>query len=223
MKWKLIVDVMMTGTLLFLMPYELVGRMAHEWLGTWMFVLFVLHHILNRKWTGNLLKGKYPPVRVVQTALAALVLLSMLGSMVSGVLLSRYVFAFLDIRGAAAFARNLHMLCAYWGFVWMSLHLGFHWNMMTGMAGKMFGKTSRAGKWISRAAALAVAGYGAYAFYKRQIGGYMLLRIQFVFFDFEEPLIFFILDYMAVMGCLVFIGHYLCEGLRNMKKGEKKS
>lgn len=221
-KKKLVVDILMTGCLLFLMPYELVGPMAHEWIGMGMFLLFVLHHILNRKWTGSLMKGKYAPIRIVQTVLAALVLVSMLGSMVSGVLMSRYVFAFLDIRGAASFARNLHMFCAYWGFAWMSLHLGLHWSMMTGIAGKIFGKPSSAKKWAIRAVGLAIAGYGAYAFWKRQIGSYMLLKIQFVFFDFEEPIIFFILDYMAVMGMFVFIGHYFCESLRRAGKINKK-
>ena len=24
----------------------------------------------------------------------------------------------------------MHILCAYWGFVCMSLHLGFHWSMI---------------------------------------------------------------------------------------------
>ena len=51
-------------------------------------------------------------------------------------------------------------------------------------------------------------------FVKREIGSYMLLRIQFVFFNFEEPLIFFLLDYAAVMGLFVFIGHYLTEILK---------
>ena len=34
------------------------------------------------------------------------------------------------------------MLSAYWGFVLMSVHLGFHWSMMMGMAKKFFPKPS---------------------------------------------------------------------------------
>lgn len=217
-KIKIIIDVLMTAALLFLMPYELVGEVAHEWIGGGMFVLFVLHHIINRKWTGNFLKGKYTPLRMVQTALVLLVLVSILGSMISGIILSRHVFAFLNITGAASFARNIHMICAYWGFVWMSLHLGLHWSMMIGMAGKMFEKPSAIRKWIARAAALTIVGYGIYGFVKRDIGSYMMMQVHFVFFDYEEPLIFFILDYMAAMGLFVFIGHYFCEGLKRLGK-----
>lgn len=31
--------------------------------------------------------------------------------------------------GVAVLMENVHMICAYWGFVMMALHLGFHWNM----------------------------------------------------------------------------------------------
>ena len=89
---------------------------------------------------------------------------------------------------------------------------------MIGMAGKMFEKPSAIRKWIARAVALTIAGYGIYAFVKRDIGSYMMMQVHFVFFDYEEPLIFFILDYMAAMGLFVFIGHYFCEGLKRLGK-----
>ncbi|MDO4325839.1 MAG: DUF4405 domain-containing protein [bacterium] len=211
---KICVDIGMTLALLLLMTYELIGQAAHEWLGMGMFVLFVAHHILNDKWTANLLKGRYTPLRIWQTLLVVLVLLNMIGSMVSGVILSRHVLAFLPISKGRSFARSLHMVCAYWGFVWMSLHLGLHWSMMMAMARKVFSTSSPARTWILRTLALAIAGYGAYAFLKRDIGSYMFLRIEFVFFDFEEGLIFFLLDYLAVMGLFVCIGHYFAEILK---------
>lgn len=213
MIWKIVVDIGMTLILLLLMTYELIGQAVHEWIGIGMFLLFVLHHILNANWSKNLRRGKYTPLRIVQTALVVLVLLSMAGSMVSGVILSRHAFSFLPIRGGRSFARSLHMVSAYWGLVFMSLHLGFHWQMMIGMAGRLWEKTSLCSKWLGRLAAFAIAVYGLYAFMKRGIGSYMILKNQFVFFDFEEPLLFFLIDYMAVMGLFVFLGHYSCKGL----------
>ena len=56
---KIVVDIGMTVMLLLLMTYELIGEAAHEWLGIGMFVLFVIHHILNRKWSRSVFKGKY--------------------------------------------------------------------------------------------------------------------------------------------------------------------
>lgn len=125
---KITVDMAMTAVLLLLMTYERIGQAAHEWLGIGMFVLFVLHHILNGKWCKALLKGKYTMLRILQTALVAAVLFCMLGSMISGMMLSRYAFVFLPINSGHSIARMLHMLSAYWGFVFMSLHQRHHYS-----------------------------------------------------------------------------------------------
>lgn len=218
---KLAVDIGMTVGLLLLMAYELVGQAAHEWIGIGMFVLFMIHHILNGSWSRNILKGRYNPVRMMQTGIVLLILCAMAGCMISGVILSRHVLSFLPIKGGRSFARNLHMISAYWGFVLMSIHLGLHWSMMMGMAKKLFPKPSAVRKWICRILALVVAGYGIYAFIKRDIGDYMLLRSHFVFFDYGEPLVFFYLDYVAVMGLFIFIGHYVCAGIRTIGSGRK--
>lgn len=214
---KIVIDVAMTVLLLLLMAYSLVGEAAHEWLGVAMFLLFVTHHVLNSGWCRSLFKGRYPPLRVFQTALVLLVLIFMVGSMASGVVLSRYVFD-LNVRGLSSLAHSVHMLCAYWGFAAMSLHLGLHWNMMLSMAGKMTKRPSARRKWLLRALAALIVLYGAYAFYRRDFWNYMLLRYHFVFFDFEEPLALFLLDYVAVMGLFVCVGHYAAKGLRKLQQ-----
>ena len=89
MMLKMGIDLVMTVLLLCQMAYILVGETVHEYLGTAMFVLFILHHLLNRNWYRSLKKGRYGAVRILQTAVNTLVLLCMLGLMVSGVILSR--------------------------------------------------------------------------------------------------------------------------------------
>ena len=44
---KIIIDILMTLALLCLMGYQLCGDAAHEWVGAGMFLLFIVHHILN--------------------------------------------------------------------------------------------------------------------------------------------------------------------------------
>lgn len=219
--FKIAVDIGMTAVLLLLMAYGMVGEALHEWLGAGIFVLFVIHHILNGKWSRNVLKGNYTPMRIVQTFLAAAALLAMAGSMVSGVILSRHVFSFLPIQGGRSFARNLHMVSAYWGLVVLSLHLGIHWGMMMGMAKQLVKKPLPACRRLLQGMACLIAGYGIYAFLKREIGSYMLLKSHFVFFDFEEPLALFLMDYIAVMGLFVWIGHYIYQFI--LKKWNRKS
>lgn len=214
---KISIDILMTAVLLLLMAYSLVGEALHEWLGIGLFVLFILHHVLNSAWSRNLFKGKYTPFRILQTVLVVLALGSMLGSMVSGIVLSRHALAFLPITGGQSWARTLHMLSAYWGFTFISLHLGLHWSMMMGMAKRMWGKPSTVRSWIVRSIGFLIAGYGVYAFIRREIGSYMFLKNQFVFFDFNEPLILFLIDYIAVMGLFVFIGHYIAKVVLTFK------
>lgn len=218
---KIGIDLAMTVLLMLLMAFELIGRTAHEWFGTGMLVLFLVHHILNRKWSAHLLKGKYTPFRVLQTLLVLLVLASILGSMISGIVLSRHVFDFLPISGGRGWARTLHLLSAYWGFAFMSLHLGLHWNTMTGMAGRAVRKPSEIRGKLLKALGFVIAVYGVYAFLKRELADYMFLRSEFVFFDFEEPLILFYVDYIAIMGLFIWIGHYLAKALRGRREKRK--
>ncbi|MDO4339598.1 MAG: DUF4405 domain-containing protein [Eubacteriales bacterium] len=215
---RMAVNLGMVVLLMLLMAFELVGREAHEWIGMAMFVLFVIHHILNRKWLKNTYKGKYTLYRVVQTALVFLIFLTMAGSMISGIWISREVFDFLPHRSGYRFAQNLHMLSAYWGFILMALHLGFHWAGILGMVKKAFGELSDVQVWIMRIVGLGIAGYGIYAFYNREIGSYMFLQIEFVFYNLEEPIFFFFLDYLAVMCLFIWIGYYLSKAVRRSNR-----
>lgn len=215
---KIGIDIAMTIALLLLMAYQLIGEEAHEWIGILMFLFFVVHHFLNRAWSRNIIRGKYNARRICQILLVILILLCMIGSMVSGIVLSRYVFAPLNINSGTSWARSLHMLCAYWGFVLMSIHLGFHWNMMIAMAGKLTQKGPKGIGMALRIIAVAIAIYGAIAFVKRDIWNYITLRNHFAFYDFSEPVIFFLLDYLAVMGLFVFAGHYLSKVLWKLEK-----
>lgn len=213
MKVKISIDAAMTLALLLLMAYGLVGEAAHEWLGMGMFALFVAHHILNRKWLLAVGKGKYTPIRMVQTALVGIIFLSMSGSMISGIVLSRHVFAFLPKHGGYELAQQVHILCAYWGFICMSLHLGFHWSMMLAMARKHLQPSSMR-TWSLRLIGWFWAAYGMFAFRRRGVSLYLLLRSHFVFYDYTEPLVRFLLDYLAVMSLFVLAGYWLARALR---------
>ena len=214
---KLAVDAAMTVLLLLLMAFELVGRAAHEWIGVGMFFAFLLHHLLNRGWTKRLFQGKYTPYRILQTAVAALVFLAMMGSFVSAVFISQEVFAFLPIRQGMALGRTVHLLCAYWGYLLLSLHLGLHWGMLLAVAARKLSPSSRR-RVVLNILGGAVALYGVFALFKRQIPTYLFLQSQLAFFNFDEPLALFFLDYLAVMATFVWLGHTLTKAIRRFGK-----
>ena len=213
LKIKIAVDAAMSVSMLLLMAYGLVGEAAHEWIGMGMFALFVAHHVLNRRWIQAVPRGRYTPLRIVQTALIGLIFLCMVGSMISGIVLSRHVFAFLPRHGGYNLAQQVHILCAYWGFICMSLHLGFHWSMMLAMARKHL-QPSKIRTWALRIAGYSFAAYGAVTFVRRDVGLYLLLKSHFVFFDYTEPLVRFLLGYLAVMSLFVLAGYWLARALR---------
>ena len=94
-KIRIVVDILMTVLLPLLMAYSLIGELFHEIIGTVIFVLFIVHHILNRKWYATLFKGKYTARRAFQTALDYLLLIVMILQPVSGILMSKHLFTFL--------------------------------------------------------------------------------------------------------------------------------
>ena len=218
MKIKIIIDFLMTILLLLLMAFQITGQEFHEWFGAGMLVLFLAHNILNYKWYKNILKGRYNSVRVLQTVVNFTVLLSMLCLAYSGIVMSHYVFGFVFISGQMALVRQMHMAASYWGFILMSVHLGFHWSMVVGMVKKTVRdrEMPKGIPWIFRIIAVAVAVYGAGCFYKADIVSYMFLKNQFVFFDFEQTAVSVFSEYIAMMGLWVLIGYYSMKGMSKL-------
>lgn len=214
---KIAVDIAMTILFIVLMAYHVTGNKLHEWLGAALFLLFILHHILNLKWYGGIFKGKYTASRVLMTAINFLLFASMAGMMISGVLLSREVFGFLNLR-AGMFGRRLHMVSTAWGFCFMAAHLGLHW----GMAVRAAKKIPTRGKWtviLARGIAVILSCYGVYAFCSRQIMERMFLLMEYAFFDYEEPAVLFFADYISILIFFAALSYYLAKLLRK-KKGE---
>lgn len=213
-KWRMLVDSLMVVLIPLLMAYSLIGETAHEWLGVMMSLLFVGHCLLNFYWFKGLVKGRWTALRIYQTIVNILLLLCTLGLIISGIALSRTVFSFLPIEGGGSWGRTLHLLTSYWGFVLMSFHLGQHWSMILNRV-----RRSAKRPVILRVLAVAFAGYGIIAFIKREIGTYMTLQNTFVYFDFGEPVFFFFIDYIAIMGLFVFLGYYVTSALKWLNKG----
>ena len=205
---RILVDGGMVMLLPLLMAYSLVGETAHEYLGIGMFLLFVIHHILNIAWWKNLLRGKYTPIRIVGTVLNIALAIIMLALPVSGIILSRHLFLFLHLGGTSA-ARTVHLLASYWGLVLMSPHAGMHGSMMMGMIRKATNmqQTSKIRIWSLRIIVVLLAVCGVHAFLKKEISSYLFLRKQFVFIDFSQLIVWTLIDYLLVSILFIIIGY----------------
>ena len=212
-------DIGMVILLPLLMAYSLIGEQFHEIIGTVMTVLIVIHLIQNRKWLGAIFKGRYNARRVFQTILDLLLLIFMVLQPVSGILMSRHLYTFIQVPGVSSLMRQIHMTLAYWGFVLMSIHAGTHLQ-------PLFRKLWNKGKAVKAAndiLSVLICMYGVYAFIKRQIPSYMFLRTMFAFFDFSEVRLFFFLDYLAIMFLFMSLGCLAVYVLsKNTMKGKGK-
>ena len=214
MKMKTAADILMTAALPVLMCYSIVGETAHEVIGIAMFALFILHHILNFGWIKSLFKGKYDLRRIVNTAVNALVFLCMIGLMYSGIVISKHVFTFVNI-GGAMFARTVHMLCAYWGLVLMSVHLGMHISQMVARM-----KLKNNGLiWSLRIISGMVGAVGIYEFISLKFTDYLFGKVQFAFIDTNASAVLTALQYLSVMVLFAYIG-YMVQSILKKKRTE---
>ena len=221
---KILVDLAMTVLLLFQMGYHLWGERTHEWTGAVLFLLFLLHQLLNRSWYKSLFHGKYTPLRIFWLVVDLLVLAAMATQLYSGIILSRYVFRFLPIHRGMALARRLHILGAYWGYLFIGLHLGLHWGaMLKGIKKRFPVAKSSFSPLLLRLAGLAAAVYGAFVLWKRNLAENLFLKSEFVFLDYEESRLLFFLDYLAMAALCVFIAHYLAAGLRLLASRKERT
>ena len=212
-KTRIIIDLSMTVLLPMLMAYALIGEKFHEIAGTLMFGLFIAHNIMNRSWYLALFKGRYTARRIFQTVLNSLLLIFMLLQPVSGILMSKHLYTFIQIPGVSATAREIHLCLAYWGFVLMCLHAGTH---LSAPLEKL--KRNRKSIWTVTAGILsAVSLYGCYAFLKRKLADYMFLKSAFVFFDYGEPRLYFFFDYISMMLLFAWLGYLISAGLTKRK------
>lgn len=108
----------MVLVLMLLMAYSLIGETTHEVLGIFMFCLFILHQMFNKNWYHNLGKGHYNSIRILMTGVNLLIFLLMVSQMISGVLLSKHLFAF---SVAVAHISNIRLV-SYWLFALTALH-----------------------------------------------------------------------------------------------------
>lgn len=141
---------------------------------------------------------------------------------ISGVLLSQYIFVFLDISQGISFARAAHMICTHWMFVLTSFHLGMHIKTMKGYMEQARGK--KLGTVLNRAVMILFAVIGAYglkAFIETRLCQYMFYQVQFMFYDFNRMAFAVYLDYISMMILFAIIGYFVFDKLKKISIPKK--
>jgi len=114
---KLCIDIGMLVITVLLMASERTGIVKtsivfHMFLGMVLFVLFIIHNILNLPWWAGIGKGTYSRTRRGRTILNVLLLIDFLLVMISGIM----------------YAVGLHRITALLFLILTILHIRVHWK-----------------------------------------------------------------------------------------------
>lgn len=214
---KRIVDVALMVTLLLLMAFQVTEQLAHEWLGITMFVLTIVHQVLNRKYYAAIFKGKYSPLRIFQLIVNILLLLTFVCTALSGMMMSRFATPFMNGILPSSIVRQGHLALSHWSFVLMGLHLGLHFGIVTS---KLKNKSLRITLGIVMTG---IAVYGFYLFFKSDMLNYMLFKNPFAFLDYDKAWWLVLLENLAMLLARAFAAYLLSLFLRFITKTYKKS
>lgn len=213
---KRILDVVLTIALLLLMSMQVTKQLVHEWIGIAMFVLTILHHILNRKYYAAIFKGKYTPLRIFQLVVNTLLLLSFICTPLTGMMMSTHATPFMNGLLKTSLVRQGHLALSHWSFVLMGVHLGLHFGIITGKLKK--GKI----RIVSGAVMSGISVYGFYLFFKSNISDYMFFKIPFAFIDHTKAWWLVLLENLAMLLAWGFAAYLLSLFLKAIVKKDKR-
>ena len=186
----------MTVALTLMMSKQITEQAGHEYIGITMFVLFLVHQYLNRRWYGALLKGRYTPARVLSVLVNLSLLVSFVMTALSGIIISEE-FLFLNVEALTSFARTAHLCCSYLSFVLMGVHLGLHWGMIAG-------RISSAWPGLLGSA---LAGWGLYVFMNLRLYEYIFLINEFAFIDYDKNPLLVLAENIAMLSFWTLAGY----------------
>jgi hypothetical protein len=133
---RLTLDLAFTVLLLCALMYRVTGDAAHEWIGIAVCAVCIAHNVLNWKWYKNIFKGTYNLRRGALTAINLLLVTAMATLIITGLLHSRIVLAFLHLPGDMML-RQIHTTAAYWCLPLIGAHLGLNWRIILNAFKKM--------------------------------------------------------------------------------------
>ncbi|MBQ7560227.1 MAG: DUF4405 domain-containing protein [Synergistaceae bacterium] len=193
---KRIIDIAMTAALMVLMSLQAADGTAHEYLGVIFGALVLVHTYLNRCWYFALFKGKYNFLRIYWTFINLSLMICLLINIFSGIIMSES-FPALNIESLTWLARISHLSSSYLSFVLMGIHTGLHFGAISGRI-----------KYLWPALlAIILSGYGLYIFIYQDIPGYITLRNQFAFVDYDKNFLLAIFENFSMFSFWVLIGN----------------
>jgi hypothetical protein len=190
--------------LLLALAPRITGFLPHEIVGALFFLLLAIHLIVNRGWFRVLFKGRYGLRRAINALVVISLILGLVSVLISGIINSKHVFAFLDLEGTMRI-RTTHTGGAYWGIVLVGLHMGLQWHKV-GVRLKRIKWASRHW-WLLRGLALLMAAMGICGMFMRDMWPKLFLGHSFDFWDPGRPVALFFFLNLGIVALFAVIAH----------------
>lgn len=141
LKFKMILDLIMTVMWIFLMDYIFTGLLIHELLGLAITGLFIFHNLINFDWikatSKDVFTGKTNYINLIKYTVNLILLLLTLLVGISGILISANILTSISTSNINLWV-YIHKSSSYGYLIFISIHIGLHWNMVIGMCRKLF-------------------------------------------------------------------------------------
>jgi hypothetical protein len=212
---RLAFDLIAAGLLLFGLAYWWLGNTAHELAGTGMFLLVIVHNVINRRWYGRIPMERRQGRGLFNAGITFALGLAMLALLVTSVLISNTLSGFMSAYGGFT-VRQIHTLAAYWVLVILSIHLGLRWPMIMGVARTLSGisKPNGVRTLVLRAAAAAIAFHGVWSSFELGLGTKLAMQTTLDWGNFEESVLGFFIHCVAIIGLYITPTYYVVRWMQ---------
>ncbi len=213
---RMVLDTIAACLLLAGLAYYWVDNTTHELIGTGMFLLVMLHNVFNRRWYGNMPRQRRQGSGLMNIGTTAILLITMLVLLVSSVLVSQTVFAFLGYESGPT-ARQVHLVAAHWAVLVVAIHLGMRWSlvMLTVRTQLRLAPHNRLRTVVLRVLAAVIAIYGVQSSTTMVFGSKLFMIDVMDMWDFNAEAGRFFVNFASIMGLYIALSHYVSSWLRS--------
>lgn len=217
--FRLSLDSAMLLFFLLLMVDRYTGNPVHEIAGTLLFLLFVAHAAVNGKWYATVMCGRYPPARTLRLAANGLLLAVFMGTVGSGILISKTIFPFVSFVDSFSM-RTLHMCLAHWTFLLAGVHLGLYWQRIrNGMRTHflLWAQKVKSG-FLPTALVSLAALYGIHAFSVRDMSYVLTMQSAYSVWIDGDTALGLLIDYGSMLCLVALPAHIAVRTIQRQKE-----
>jgi hypothetical protein len=206
---RLFLDLLAALLLIAGLAYWWLDNLAHELIGTGMFLLVFSHNVFNRRWYGRIPKSLRQPRGRIVTALNLSFLAVMSVLLISSFAISRSLFSFLPFDGGRL-VRDLHVLAAYWAILLVGVHIGLNWPVVMNAFRTRFRlhEARPLRTLLARTLVFVMAVTGASAVVEMGFGAKLINEVTLDMWDFNTRTPSFFVNYLAIIGLCAAVSYY---------------